>query len=634
MSALAIGNANYRICRTALPLLALIAMSTVAWGDHSSRATNSASNRLRPDQQSQDDPQDVWDDQIGEAAQQPAKKKTTRNYDASRVTLNSKQKVRTANQTQPPAKTRSPEPSVEVPQAQPRKKTGKQRTRKQRTLVEVPIEQASGNRRSERVDSAVRQASTLRQAPKLSQHPAPVTQSNLEQVAYCDNCGSSGCDGGCCDLVEPVCGLEPGCGCDTCCGTCDPVCGIEAGCGCEPACGLDVGCGCEVACGCEDACDGYRLKSHWYDPYRHWYGKHCDWNQFSIRGEYLLWWVDGFYVPPLLTTSTDGTAVGDAGVLGLASTSIVYGNQNVLEDARSGGRLTLNYWFDCDRCRGIEAIYTGLAQESSTFTANSQQYPILARPFFNVEPGTATQDAELIAYPNLLEGSATIRTESTLQGVEILYRHSICRGCCFSVDGLLGYRYNNLNEAVHFSDSKRVLSDDFGLPEGTTLEESDWFETENSFNGAEIGVIAQRCHCNWTLEGVMKMALGNNHSEVNVDGHATFNVPGAQPPVTTTPAGLLAQQSNIGRQERDDFSMIPELGATLGYDINCHWRATVGYTFMYWCGVARPGDQIDTDLNLTQLEQTGLQGIARPASRRFLTDVWAQGFRFGLACNY
>ena len=96
--------------------------------------------------------------------------------------------------------------------------------------------------------------------------------------------------------------------------------------------------------------------------------------------------------------------------------------------------------------------------------------------------------------------------------------------------------------------------------------------------------------------------------------------------------GLLALASNVGRYERDHFAMIPELGITLGYDVTCNVRATFGYTFLYWSKVARPGDQIDLDVNITQFGNNGnnLVGEPRPEFNWVTTDFWAQGLRVGL----
>ena len=39
------------------------------------------------------------------------------------------------------------------------------------------------------------------------------------------------------------------------------------------------------------------------------------------------------------------------------------------------------------------------------------------------------------------------------------------------------------------------------------------------------------------------------------------------------------------------------MGLNLGYDLTPRWKATVGYTFVYWSSVMRTADQIDTNIN-------------------------------------
>jgi hypothetical protein len=96
--------------------------------------------------------------------------------------------------------------------------------------------------------------------------------------------------------------------------------------------------------------------------------------------------------------------------------------------------------------------------------------------------------------------------------------------------------------------------------------------------------------------------------------------------------GLLAQRSNIGRHTTDDFAVVPQLGITLGYHVTPRLSLTLGYTFFYWSVVARPGEQIDLDVNpdLLPPERVPFQGALRP---RFIyegTDYWAQGLNLGL----
>ena len=97
---------------------------------------------------------------------------------------------------------------------------------------------------------------------------------------------------------------------------------------------------------------------------------------------------------------------------------------------------------------------------------------------------------------------------------------------------------------------------------------------------------------------------------------------------------MLAQGTNIGTFTSNNFALIPQFDFTLGYDLTCRLRATVGYTFMYWTRVARPGDQIDTSVNLSQLGPNGLVGAPRPAVTGTTSDFWAQGLNVGLAYRF
>jgi hypothetical protein len=181
-------------------------------------------------------------------------------------------------------------------------------------------------------------------------------------------------------------------------------------------------------------------------------------------------------------------------------------------------------------------------------------------------------------------------------------------------------------------DFKTSLAADSGLAVGTTVQETDRFATENQFNGVVLGVLAERRSGLWTLELAAKVALGNVGSQVTIGGSTTTTVPvaGAAPDVLVTPAGLLAQSTNSGEYNKDTFTAVPELNVTLGRYLTPRLRATVGYTFLYWSGVARPGDQIDPYLNLSQLSAEGLTGPARPRFDWISSGVWLQGLNIGL----
>lgn len=350
-----------------------------------------------------------------------------------------------------------------------------------------------------------------------------------------------------------------------------------------------------------------------------------------VRPEYLGWWMEGYDVPALITTSPAGTSQNVAGVLGHNSTSILYGNQSIQDQYRSGARITLGWWLDPQDTIGLQGSYFILENSSRSFSASSPGTAIIARPFFNVEPGFEGQDAELVAYPGLFLGNANVSSSSSLQGAELLGRGLIARQGCWRVDGLFGYRYQRLKETLAISDSRTVVGTGTGLAVGTAFTEMDQFNTSNEFHGGELGVTGGYAGRVWALEGTMKLAIGVNRNSVLIAGNSTSSVPvNGVPQVTNTPAGLLAQSTNIGHYKTDSFAVIPEVGATLGYAFTPCLRGTVGYTFMYWTDVVRPGGQIDPTLNLSQLAVGGLNGAPSPQYRGVTDNIWIQGVSVGL----
>ena len=97
---------------------------------------------------------------------------------------------------------------------------------------------------------------------------------------------------------------------------------------------------------------------------------------------------------------------------------------------------------------------------------------------------------------------------------------------------------------------------------------------------------------------------------------------------------MLALPSNSGHFSRNVFSVVPEVGMNLSYQVCPNLRLFMGYTFLYWNNVARPGALIDTVVNTTQQSGGTLTGPARPAFAFHNTDYWAHGINFGLELRY
>ncbi len=386
-----------------------------------------------------------------------------------------------------------------------------------------------------------------------------------------------------------------------------------------------------------------------------------------VRAEYLLWWFDGMDTPPLVTTSNpaDGGVLPNPGQNDNQSTRILYGGDPILEDARSGGRVTMGVWIDSQGRQAIEGDYFGFASESETFSIfGADGNPTISRPFFDFFPVNSAipqENAEQVS-SDTLDGRVTVRSTSKFDSFGIRLRHNLFNvggGCgdaiecgggvgCGSVVGhsgwgrrrvdlLTGFRYARLDETLRIREDLVVDAADTtnppaGLPpDGTTILVRDNFETENEFIGGEVGFLWEIERRRWSLEVLSKLAIGNNRQRVSIRGDTTNTEPG-QTPVQDT-GGLLAGTTNIGDYKRDEFSIMPEIGMTLGYRLTPRLRLTAGYTLLYWTNVLRPGDQIDRQVNSTLLPGVAAGNVQPiPASPMFTfqnTNIWAQGLSFG-----
>ncbi len=353
---------------------------------------------------------------------------------------------------------------------------------------------------------------------------------------------------------------------------------------------------------------------------------------YWVRAQYLYWGLRGARLPPLITTSAPGTDFADAGILGLPTTSILLGSESIAGGGRSGGRIELGSWFEGRDGLGWHVAYFGFPDTGQSSVFNSSRTPILARPFFSVEPGDVGPNAALIAFPGEVTGFAVVRSSTSFDGAELMLRHALVHDRCRRLQFVAGYQYLGLNDDLSIRDFAEIIGPSSGLAIGTTIAESDQFQSKNRFNGGTIGFLGAVRNRQWTVDGGMQAALGNNTAKVRINGATTSSVPvqGGGNQVATTVGGLLALPSNIGNYQQDVFAVAPQLYVNLGYDLTPQLRATIGYRFLYWSQVARAAEQIDTAVNFSQLDPGGTNGAARPKFDFQLTDFWAQGLTAGI----
>jgi hypothetical protein len=351
---------------------------------------------------------------------------------------------------------------------------------------------------------------------------------------------------------------------------------------------------------------------------------------FYVSAEYLLWWTRQDRVPPLVTTS----APADFGFIGRPTTQVLFGDGPLDRDPRSGARVTFGLWLDDCQDKAFEVSGFLLGSRSARFMANSADFPVLARPFFNLNMNT--EFSQLTAFPGISTGNVAVEAPSQLWGAEANLLCKACCGCDYRVNWLAGVRYLDLNERITITEN--ILS----LPTASQFPNSritvfDRFATHDQFYGGQVGVDAEYHRGRWGIDFRGKLALGDTHQVIDVSGGQ--RVVGPDGSVRTFPGGLLALPGNIGHYERDRFSVVPELGLTLSYQITDNLRAFAGYNFLYWSNVVRPGDQIDRVIDVTRIPNFPVPGAQPTGQNRPMVpfkerDFWAQGLTFGLEYRY
>lgn len=390
-------------------------------------------------------------------------------------------------------------------------------------------------------------------------------------------------------------------------------------------------------------CDGPALGG-WSDPAAGqpassaWYGS----------AEYLLWWTRSMSVPVLLTTGPTTSS----GILGVPGVTPLFGGDTLDPSVRSGARFNIGRWFACSNW-GVDASLFFLGDEGTSFNVNSQTVPLIARPFFAPNttvipvPGLAIPGplSEVVAAPGISVGGASVRTDTMLWGADINARRRGPAGCGWRLDWLGGYRFLHLTEDLQITETFSGLANPF-FPAiaGINGSITDRFRTSNQFHGAQIGAIFERERGRWVFDVRTKVAFGVSIQSADIEGSLTQFGPNFIAPAV--PGGLLALNSNIGHYSQTMFAVVPEVNLNIGYNVTERCRVFVGYSFLYWSNVLRPGDQIDTTLDLTRIPiftdprlfpATAVvrpSNIPRPAPTLKDTDYWAQGLNFGVRLTW
>jgi len=335
-------------------------------------------------------------------------------------------------------------------------------------------------------------------------------------------------------------------------------------------------------------------------------------NEIYVNAESLLWWMKGNPMPTLAVATTSPTP-------GMGST-LPLGNTHLGTDGRPGGRLTLGYWFDDEHYNGVEGGFFVLGRRNDSLSMGTGSGPT-SPPFLLVPFAPAGTGPSAVVLTN--PGGVGMTLSSSLWGGEFNYRTTFLEAPNGFLDLIAGMRTTALDETLNFD----TLSNG-----GAGFMTHDQFRTQNRFYGGQVGAVGEWRICDLVLDVKAKLAMGTTQEMINSNGLTMMGT-------TATNAGIFSSFSNRGTFTRSQFSLLPEVGASLGWQYSEHVRFSLGYNIMYWSRVVRPGNQIDGVINPSQVPAlfpatAALGSPPRPLIPFNASDFWAQGITLGVELRY
>jgi hypothetical protein len=312
-----------------------------------------------------------------------------------------------------------------------------------------------------------------------------------------------------------------------------------------------------------------------------------------------------------------------------------------------GGRFTFGYWEIEEnpwvaggiRLAGVEATVYFVGQRSADLRADAST--TLSRPFFDIN--NHMESGFPVSAPGVAVGNITARAQATFWGAEVNGWGNLAHdgpGTTCSLDLMGGLRFLNadfnaqIGSVSAFNSSIDPTSPFAGLA-GDKLTIRDSFTTHNRFYGAQVGIAGKYFEIpTVTVEAGLKLALGVTSEDLHIAGKQLLTLPNQT--TTVSNAGLLALPSNIGLFHRNKFTEIPEANIKFACAVTGHMKLSASVTALYWNKLARAGEQINREIDITQIPNfppgaaAAPTGLGRPQALFEQTGQWLLGLSVGL----
>jgi opacity protein-like surface antigen len=349
-------------------------------------------------------------------------------------------------------------------------------------------------------------------------------------------------------------------------------------------------------------------------------------SRWSVSAELLYAWFKHSPTPvPIITDS----------YLNDPDVNVLLGGGSMDTNANAGFKLTGTYRIDSRIGVELSGFYFPSRSTSSSVSSTGQPGSIdLFLPYFDV-PDNRENVTEISYWPDY-RGSAQATLSNNLGGGELNLTWSMPPSDAWRIDLLGGFRFVQLRESYTIT-----TSSPYNPPNPVDIwNTTDSFDARNRFYGLQVGARAAYEQGPWVGSFVGKVALGTMQQRVSVNGYLETNDYNSYGATQIFSGGYFALPTNMGNHSRNTFAVVPEIALNVGYRLTPQATVFVSGSFLYLSNVARPGEQINRNINPTQSVAYGfdppatLVGLAQPSFNFNTSDFWASTVSIGFAYRF
>ena len=358
---------------------------------------------------------------------------------------------------------------------------------------------------------------------------------------------------------------------------------------------------------------------------------------------------------------------------------------------QSGMRLSAGYYLEQDSGLSINGNFILVPKNSYYLSSVTglNDFPILLQTGFQntlnfVIPAvvvgdspTLTTEDYAIVLSRQVDSSIFANASTYIAGGELNVRGRDFLIGDMNFSGLLGFRYFQFKEAFDVSSQYTIfrpngvtdvqninvngdivsapIALNFPTPININSASNDQIKVYNHFIGPQIGINADYHYNRWSVMTGFNLGIGVMHQVANISSSTTQTVKtetstqNAAGQITSTTntsttnsaGGLLFSPTDVGQYSRNQFGLLPEINAKLGFKATERIKLTVGYDFLLLANVLRAPNQTQlipysNNLNYTANNQTqsANQTLQIPAFQYSTSNLIINGVTAGMQLDF